>query len=71
LLSHGLSFVHCSTPTSEALGWAPGAPWFQSKPLTGHMVPLERNFFTALALARYRLVRRVGRTTPIGHQRCD
>ncbi len=29
---------------------------FKSKPVTGQMVPLERNFFTALALARYRLI---------------
>src|SRR5579872_6472604 len=42
-------------------------PWFQSKPVTRQMVPLERNFFTALALARYRLIGVWG-ITPIGRE---
>ena len=56
LLSHGLSFVHCSTPTSRGLGQGPVAPLFCAKHVTWQMVPVERNFFAALAFARYRLI---------------
>src|SRR5262245_52428312 len=66
LLSHGLSFFHCSPQTAGARAGYRYPPWFCAKPLTEQMVPRERNFFAALALARYRLIVYGGRRPQVG-----
>jgi hypothetical protein len=55
LLSHGLAFVHCSTPNFRPFA-ASVPPWSVSKPLTAQMVPPERNFFETIVLKGYRSI---------------
>jgi hypothetical protein len=59
LLSHGLAFVHCSTPTSEARAGA-GYPLGLSKPPRLADGSPERNFFAAAALRRLQVDWKVG-----------
>ena len=64
LLSHGLAFVHWSTPNFRPHVRARLPPWFVSKPLTAQMVPPERNFFETMALERYRSTGIIGGRYP-------